>query len=112
MTPDLFPEIFEGLTRLPGFAAGAEAKLFAAVQSIAAAAPFRQMVTPWGKPMSVGMTNCGAAGWITDRSGYRYTPTDPQTGQPWPRHAGNFPRSWRKKPPRKAASKTSRPTPA
>jgi alkylated DNA repair protein (DNA oxidative demethylase) len=84
VTPDLFPEIFEGLTRLPGFAAGSGAKLFAAVQSIEAAAPFRQMVTPWGKPMSVGMTNCGAAGWVTDRSGYRYTATDPQTGQPWP----------------------------
>jgi DNA oxidative demethylase len=84
LTPDLFPEEFEGLTRLPGFAAGAATNIFAAVQSIAAAAPFRQMVTPWGKPMSVGMTNCGAAGWVTDRTGYRYTPTDPQTGHPWP----------------------------
>jgi alkylated DNA repair protein (DNA oxidative demethylase) len=84
VTPDLFPEIFEGLTRLPGFAAASGAEIFAAVQNIAATAPFRQMVTPWGKPMSVAMTNCGAAGWITDRSGYRYTPTDPETGQPWP----------------------------
>ena len=42
------------------------------------------MVTPWGKPMSVGMTNCGTAGWITDRLGYRYTATDPQTGHTWP----------------------------
>jgi alkylated DNA repair protein (DNA oxidative demethylase) len=84
LTPDLFPEVYEGLTRLPGFAAGSAPDLFAAVQSIAATAPFRQMVTPWGKPMSVGMSNCGAAGWVTDRTGYRYTPTDPQTGHPWP----------------------------
>ena len=84
MTPNLFPEIFAGLTRLPGFAASSAPDLFAAVQNIAASAPFRQMVTPWGKPMSAGMTNCGAAGWVTDRSGYRYTATDPQTGQPWP----------------------------
>ena len=84
MTPDLFPEHFEGLTRLAGFAAGAAAELWAAVRDIEAAPPFRQMVTPWGKPMSVGMTNCGAAGWITDRTGYRYTATDPETGQSWP----------------------------
>ena len=34
--------------------------------------------------MSVAMTNCGAAGWVTDRRGYRYDPIDPLTGQPWP----------------------------
>ena len=30
------------------------------------------------------MTNCGAAGWVTDRTGYRYDPKDPETGKPWP----------------------------
>jgi DNA oxidative demethylase len=34
--------------------------------------------------MSVAMTNCGAAGWVTDRSGYRYQPIDPSNGHPWP----------------------------
>jgi alkylated DNA repair protein (DNA oxidative demethylase) len=34
--------------------------------------------------MSVGMTNCGAAGWVTDRRGYRYAAIDPVNGQPWP----------------------------
>ena len=34
--------------------------------------------------MSVGMTNCGALGWTSSRTGYRYTCTDPLTGQPWP----------------------------
>ena len=38
-----------------------------------------------GKPMSVRMTNCGALGWVTDKErGYRYQPTHPETGQPWP----------------------------
>lgn len=48
------------------------------------AAPPRHMVTPGGFRMSVALTNCGALGWTTDRRGYRYRDTDPQTGQPWP----------------------------
>jgi len=34
--------------------------------------------------MSVAMTNCGEVGWVTDRNGYRYSPTDPTTGRSWP----------------------------
>jgi alkylated DNA repair protein (DNA oxidative demethylase) len=34
--------------------------------------------------MSVAMTNCGNLGWVSDRSGYRYAPEDPETGTPWP----------------------------
>jgi DNA oxidative demethylase len=30
------------------------------------------------------MTNCGQAGWITDRTGYRYARLDPVTEQDWP----------------------------
>ena len=38
-----------------------------------------------GKEMSVRMTNCGALGWVTDKErGYRYQPTHPVTGEPWP----------------------------
>ena len=38
-----------------------------------------------GKPMSVRMTNCGSLGWVTDKErGYRYQPTHPHTGKPWP----------------------------
>lgn len=86
MTRDLFPEtrLFPGLACLSGFASACEAELIDAVENITAAAPFRQVVTPGGKPMSVRMTNCGATGWISDRRGYRYAATDPQTGQPWP----------------------------
>lgn len=34
--------------------------------------------------MSAAITNCGAAGWVSDRRGYRYAPLDPETGLPWP----------------------------
>jgi alkylated DNA repair protein (DNA oxidative demethylase) len=54
------------------------------IAGVVAEAPFRHMVTPGGFTMSVAMTNCGQAGWVTDRSGYRYSATDPQTGRAWP----------------------------
>ena len=73
-----------GALLLRGFARDEAAALVAAVGEIAAAAPFRQMMTPGGYRMSVAMTNCGDAGWVTDRAGYRYAPRDPATEQPWP----------------------------
>ena len=42
------------------------------------------MTTPGGFVMSVAMTNCGAAGWVTDRTGYRYDATIRRPAQPWP----------------------------
>lgn len=61
------------------------------LEQLQAAAPFRHMSTPGGYRMSAAMTCCGALGWITDQSGYRYTAVDPLTGQPWPA----MPDSWR-----------------
>jgi alkylated DNA repair protein (DNA oxidative demethylase) len=40
--------------------------------------------------MSVALTNCGTYGWVTDRTGYRYDATDPESGKPWPRLPGVF----------------------
>ncbi len=57
---------------------------------VAQQAPFRHMVTPGGKVMSVAMTNCGNLGWITDRRGYRYSHADPETGAPWPQMPRSF----------------------
>src|SRR5262245_14356444 len=37
-----------------------------------------------GKPFSVRMTNCGRLGWVSDEAGYRYQPSHPETGAPWP----------------------------
>ncbi|HLN09720.1 MAG TPA: DNA oxidative demethylase AlkB [Xanthobacteraceae bacterium] len=90
-SPDLFgprggvEPIAEGAAVLKGFVSmPAAARLVDQVHEIAAAAPFRRMVTPGGKQMSVHMTNCGAAGWVTDRRGYRYDSADPQSGRRWP----------------------------
>jgi alkylated DNA repair protein (DNA oxidative demethylase) len=76
--------IADGAVLLRAFAKADAAALFAAVERVAAEAPFRHMTTPGGFRMSVAMTNCGRAGWITDRRGYRYQAHDPETGRPWP----------------------------
>jgi alkylated DNA repair protein (DNA oxidative demethylase) len=73
-----------GAILLKGFARREAARLIAEVGKVAEQAPFRHMVTPGGKQMSVAMTNCGTAGWVTDRHGYRYDPDDPQSGRRWP----------------------------
>jgi DNA oxidative demethylase len=70
-----------GICLLPGRAGPG---ILAAAQGVLAAQPPRAMTTPWGKKMSVAMTNCGPLGWVTDAGGYRYAAGDPQTGQPWP----------------------------
>lgn len=77
-------EVAPGAVLLRGFALPQAEALLAAIEAIAATAPFRHQQTPGGKRMSVAMTNCGALGWVTDRRGYRYEPTDPLTGAPWP----------------------------
>ncbi|MFL8991777.1 DNA oxidative demethylase AlkB [Pseudomonas sp. QLc11A] len=69
---------------LRGFALSWLERLLPALEAVLQAAPFRQMVTPGGFTMSVALSSCGTFGWTTDRSGYRYTRDDPQTGQPWP----------------------------
>ena len=74
----------EGAVVLHGHARDHDRVLLAAIEAIAAAAPFRRMTTPGGFEMSAAMTNCGRAGWITDRRGYRYATEDPETGRPWP----------------------------
>jgi alkylated DNA repair protein (DNA oxidative demethylase) len=85
--PDARPareEMAEGAVLLHGHARSVEGELMTALRDIVARAPFRRMFTPGGHQMSVAMTNCGQFGWITDRTGYRYVETDPDSGQPWP----------------------------
>jgi DNA oxidative demethylase len=72
------------------FARDQQATLLAAVEEITAAAPFRNMITPGGFRMSVAMTNCGRAGWVTDRKGYRYEFVDPMTARAWPPMPASF----------------------
>lgn len=69
---------------LRGFALPFGKNVLPALKVIETQAPFRHMITPGGHTMSVALTNCGGLGWVSDRSGYRYSPVDPQTGLPWP----------------------------
>ncbi len=77
-------EIGPGAALLRGRARETAGDLVAAIDAITEAAPLRQMVTPGGFVMSVAMTSCGTAGWVSDRRGYRYAGTDPESGRPWP----------------------------
>src|SRR5687767_85312 len=73
-----------GAVLLRRFAATQAERLLQDVMRVEQTAAFRQLVTPGGYTMSVAMTNCGRVGWVSDRTGYRYDPVDPQTGLRWP----------------------------
>src|SRR5215467_10119199 len=73
-----------GAVLLRRAAASRAAALLSAVDRVTQRSPFRLMTTPGGYRMSVAMTNCGQAGWVTDRRGYRYDRVDPLSGRPWP----------------------------
>ncbi|BCK75479.1 DNA repair protein [Acetobacter aceti NRIC 0242] len=68
----------------PGMALSRAPALLEAARHIVRQAPFRHLVTPGGHRMSVAMASFGDYGWVSDRSGYRYTPVQPENGQPWP----------------------------
>lgn len=74
----------EGAVLLRGFALPHASALIEGVNAVSAQSPFRHLITPGGYRMSVAMTNCGTLGWVSDRSGYRYSPIDPLSGNPWP----------------------------
>ncbi len=79
--PTLRPGGFEVHAGLIG--AADQAVLVEDLRRVVAAAPFVSPVTPGGRPMSVRMTAAGRLGWVTDRAGYRYSPTHP-AGMAWP----------------------------
>ena len=94
MIEDLFEggvvPLAPGAMVLRGFAQPFGERLVAALGRVVERAPFRHMVTPGGHRMSVAMTNCGAAGWVTDRAGYRYDHRDPESGRRWPAMPDEF----------------------
>jgi alkylated DNA repair protein (DNA oxidative demethylase) len=61
----------------------AQAALVDEVRAVVREAPLFSPDTPYGKPMSVGMTSAGRYGWYSDRSGYRYVERHP-SGATWP----------------------------
>ncbi len=76
--------------------AQAQARLVDRVMAAAEIAPFHAPITPGGKPMSVLQTSFGPLGWVTDRAGYRYQPTHPKTGAPWPKIPDELLEIWRR----------------
>ena len=77
----------KGVRHIPGHLdRAAQEALVEDVRTVVQAAPLYVPAMPrTGKEMSVRMTNCGALGWVTDKErGYRYQPTHPVTGEPWP----------------------------
>src|SRR5580658_9976061 len=64
-----------GFLLRPGYLDRAQQQaLLAALRRIFEAAP---LFTP-------RMPSCGPLGWVSDEAGYRYQPTHPVTGRPWP----------------------------
>lgn len=82
--PSRHEKIGEQSYVLRGFALPWLERLLPALETVLTSAPFRQMITPGGFTMSAAMSSCGTWGWTTDRSGYRYSREDPQTGRAWP----------------------------
>ena len=65
--PRLYPEYFSRNEQLTALAA---------IRSVLADAPlYTPRMPKSGRPMSVGMSNCGPLGWISDECGYRYAST-------------------------------------
>jgi DNA alkylation damage repair protein AlkB len=81
-----FPEGETGLRLYPGHIdRGKQAALVAALDTVLAAAPlYAPRMPKSGRPFTVRMSNCGPLGWVSDENGYRYQPTHPENGRPWP----------------------------
>jgi alkylated DNA repair protein (DNA oxidative demethylase) len=73
-----------GAFALAGFATREASAIWQEIQHITTASPWRHLSTPGGQRMSVGMSNCGPWGWVSDQAGYRYQRLAPLTRAPWP----------------------------
>ena len=90
-------ELAPGLVHVAGYLdRPMQEAMLADVRAVVRAAPlFTPAMPRTGKPFSVRMTNCGTLGWVSDRhNGYRYQPTHPQTGEPWPEMPSSILQAW------------------
>jgi alkylated DNA repair protein (DNA oxidative demethylase) len=79
---EVAPDIFLWREKLSPLAQKA---LLEDVQEKLKEAPLYRPVMPGsGRHFSVEESNFGSLGWVSDKSGYRYQPTHPITGRPWP----------------------------
>ena len=83
-------QLAPGAVLMAGFARPFDGPLIAAIRGVVDRAPFRHLITPGGHRMSVAMTSCGTAGWVSDCTGYRYTSIDPDSRRPWPQMPAVF----------------------
>lgn len=76
----------EGVRLYPGYLdRDGQVALLAALREVLRVAPlFTPRMPKSARPFTVRMSNCGPLGWISDIAGYRYAPTHPVTGRPWP----------------------------
>ena len=66
----LYPDYFDREAQL---------LVLAAIRGVLTTAPlFTARMPKSGRPMSVGMSNCGPLGWFSDERGYRYRPEHPR----------------------------------
>lgn len=69
---------------------GTQTQIYADLQRVVAQAPLKKVMTKTGGYTSAAITNCGDAGWWSDRKGYRYERANPTTGAPWPTMPDSF----------------------
>lgn len=92
------PQDARGFVVLPGlFGPRQQSHLVKDIFKLAERSPFFTPTMPRsGKPFSVAMTNFGPLGWVSDKAGgYRYQPTHPVTGVPWPEIPSVLLKLWR-----------------
>jgi len=79
-------ELQPGLIYYPSYIdRDSQKALVTQVRDLVRAAPlFVPRMPKTGQPFSVRMSNCGAQGWVSDATSYRYQAHHPVTGQPWP----------------------------
>lgn len=90
-------ELAPGLIHHPGYLDGpARARLVSELRAaMQAAPPYTPRMPKTGRPFSVRMTNAGPLGWVSDETGYRYQPSHPETGAPWPAMPPTALAAWR-----------------
>ncbi len=89
-------ELAPGLLYIPGYLdRGSQSALLDDLRGKLVEAPLFQPTMPrTGAPFSVLMSNCGSLGWVSDRSGYRYTAEHPVTRRAWPTMPAMVQRAW------------------
>ena len=87
---------FSGLRVFPGYLdRTAQTALLTTLREVLADAPlFAPRMPKSGRPFTVRMSNCGPLGWVSDEKGYRYEPTHPETGRPWPAMPDTLLKAW------------------